>query len=1000
MDNNKFHLAYSIDNQHIAQRIDQHLSRVGIELDHIKVTHEVDETPLQEQLKTAPNFVFILVSTNFFKNVNCMNRSLFMLQELTMNDRVQPIIIDGREQIEGTNSFENVPTEFDRITHVIRYMNFWQDNYLDLRKERRQTPNDKLEAFDEHLKVIRSISSEMGDFLKLLKNTNYWTYEQLTQNSFQIFFQAINKPGLHDALKQAIANGEIPKATAPLDAPSPVENVAVQEVTPPTETPIEKEENSLVNILLQEDEPEVKTETPTPPSQEETIIEETEKVIEGDLNKDDSTEPESEVKEETTETKPIEVPSFIPEVAQKDDDELLRISEKKLKKKGKKPLLDKLIEHRKKEILPKEQKIETVENTIKKEQTSTNTPENKIKDLTPVESNEKDEVFENAINKIIDEETKLESEVENIEEDESTKSNVRSHPILDEIFHDDDEELDSDDMIGSFTLSNSSTSKQEKKEIVKLNWQEQLTKANDLIEKGKLYAGLNLIRKATEENEDNAELKYQYAVNLINGGENNKAARRELEKVIQLDPNHIDAYIHLSNLAVKEGDYLLSKNYLEKALEIDNRNADLYYQLGILTTTKFPDLQDQAANYFKLSIKIDGSNPDAHYRYGLILDEHLKKPKKAMRQFEITKQLQSDHRFVSYDLALMYYRFGEFKKASKYYKQACKINPELKTETNDRAFLGAVESGAIADATASLDDLFQDLSDSPAEEKEILTSNNPSTNEVHNTITFTDQAPQRNENFEKVVLISGATSGIGKATATIFARNGYRLILTGRRSDRLAEVKADFEKNYPTEVQTLNFDVRKIDAAQAAIASLPEEWNSIDLLINNAGLAKGFEPIHEGKLDDWETMIDTNVKGLLYMTRLISPGMVARRKGHIINVCSTAGHEVYPNGNVYCATKHAVDALTKGMRLDFYKHGLRVSQVSPAHVEETEFARVRFDWDVERAKIYEDFQPLRAEDVANTIYFIATQPAHVNIQDVLMMGRQQANSSNLDRSGR
>ncbi|MDA8972244.1 SDR family NAD(P)-dependent oxidoreductase [bacterium] len=262
------------------------------------------------------------------------------------------------------------------------------------------------------------------------------------------------------------------------------------------------------------------------------------------------------------------------------------------------------------------------------------------------------------------------------------------------------------------------------------------------------------------------------------------------------------------------------------------------------------------------------------------------------------------------------------------------------------------------------------------------------------------EATSQNENFDKVVFISGATSGIGKATAAIFAQNGFRLILTGRRTDRLAEIKADFEENYPTEVQTLDFDVRKIAQAQTAIAGLPKGFNSIDLLINNAGLAKGFDPIHEGKLVDWETMIDTNVKGLLYLTRLISPRMVARKKGHIINVCSTAGHEVYPKGNVYCATKHAVDALTKGMRLDLYKYGLRVSQVSPAHVEETEFARVRFDWDEERAKIYEDFQPLRAEDVANTIYFIATQPAHVNIQDVLMMGRQQANSSNLDRSGR
>lgn len=985
MENNKFHLAYSIDNQDVAQKIDQHLSIVGIELDHIKVSHQADETPLQEQLKTAPNFVFLLISTNFLKNVNCMDRSLFMLQELTMNNRVQTIIIDGREPIEGTNSFENVPTEFDRMTHVIRYMNFWQDHYLDLRKERRATPNDQLEAFDENLKVIRSISAEMGDFLKLLKNSNYWTYEQFTRHNYQLFFQAINNPGLHDALKQAIPNGEISSATAPLAAPNPIEKVKDQEVEPPVEVPTEKDDDSLLNILVGEDDPEVKMETPPPPIEKEKVAEETDEVTEENIDQNQITESASE----STKSESIEIPSLNPEVVQKNDDELLRISEEKLKQKGKTPLLEKLIEHRKKDAQTAKENNEAL--NVKTEQTAPDSPIEKTNDSTPVDSNDNDDVFEDAINKVIEEETQIEHKIE-----ESTKENVRSHPILDEIFHDDDEELDSDDMVGSFTLSNSSASKPEKKEVAKLTWQEQLDKANKLIEKGKLYAGLNLIRKAKEEEEDNPELKYQYALNLIKADENHKAARRELEKVISLDPNHLDAYLQLSSLAEKKGDYLLSKNYLEKALEIDPKNADIYYKLGILTTTRFPDLQDQAANYFKLSIKIDDSNPDAHYRYGLILDEHLKKSKKAMRQFEITKDLQSDHPFVSYDLALMHYRFGEFEKASKYYQQACNINPELKTETNDRAFLGAVESETIAGTTSNLDDLFQDSSESSSEEKE----ENPPHQEASKTFTAEDKLPRRNENFEKVVFISGATSGIGKATATIFARNGYRLILTGRRSDRLANVKADFEKNYPTEVQTLNFDVRKFDDAQAAIASLPEKWNSIDLLINNAGLAKGFEPIHEGKLEDWETMIDTNVKGLLYLTRLVSPGMVARRKGHIINVCSTAGHEVYPNGNVYCATKHAVDALTKSMRLDFYKHGMRVSQVSPAHVEETEFARVRFDWDVERAKIYEDFQPLRAEDVANTIYFIATQPEHVNIQDVLMMGRQQANSSNLDRSGR
>ena len=272
--------------------------------------------------------------------------------------------------------------------------------------------------------------------------------------------------------------------------------------------------------------------------------------------------------------------------------------------------------------------------------------------------------------------------------------------------------------------------------------------------------------------------------------------------------------------------------------------------------------------------------------------------------------------------------------------------------------------------------------------------------EISTPVTVKATQPSRNENFEKVVLITGATSGIGKATASLFAQNGFRVILTGRRADRLASLKEEFENKFPTAIETLVFDVRKIDDAQAAIASLSEDWNSIDILINNAGLAKGFDPIHEGKLEDWNTMIDTNVKGLLYMTRFISPSMVARRKGHIINVCSTAGHEAYPKGNVYCATKHAVDALTKGMRLDLYKHGLRVSQVSPAHVEETEFAKVRFDGDEERAKIYEDFKPLRSVDVANTIYFIATQPDHVNIQDVMLMGKQQANSQNVDRSGR
>jgi len=253
----------------------------------------------------------------------------------------------------------------------------------------------------------------------------------------------------------------------------------------------------------------------------------------------------------------------------------------------------------------------------------------------------------------------------------------------------------------------------------------------------------------------------------------------------------------------------------------------------------------------------------------------------------------------------------------------------------------------------------------------------------------------------RIAFITGATSGIGAASAKEFAKAGYNLILTGRRKEKLSKIKEKLSYKYGVEIKTLSFDLRDPKETEKAWNSLPKNWQSkIAILLNNAGGAKGKDPIHEGRLDHWEQMIDTNIKGLLYITRLISPVMVNNKKGHIINICSTAGHEVYPKGNVYCATKHAVDALTKGMRLDLHQYGIRVAQISPAHVEETEFALNRFDGNKAKSKIYEDFNPLTSKDVAKTILFVASQPKHVNIQDVLMMGTQQASSYVIDRSGR
>jgi len=254
--------------------------------------------------------------------------------------------------------------------------------------------------------------------------------------------------------------------------------------------------------------------------------------------------------------------------------------------------------------------------------------------------------------------------------------------------------------------------------------------------------------------------------------------------------------------------------------------------------------------------------------------------------------------------------------------------------------------------------------------------------------------------MKKKILITGATSGIGLATARCFAQRGHDLILTGRRTEKLEAIRQQLDVGESVDIGILAFDVRDPEACQEAVALLQEKNFHIDILINNAGLAKGYDAIHEGKWEDWNQMIDTNIKGLLYMTRLISPLMVERKAGHIINVCSIAGKEVYPKGNVYCATKHAVDALTKATRLDLHEFGIKVSQVSPGHVEETEFAAVRFDGDQEKSAIYGDFNPLTARDVAETIYFMASQPAHVNIQDIVMFGTQQANGNYINRSGR
>ncbi len=251
--------------------------------------------------------------------------------------------------------------------------------------------------------------------------------------------------------------------------------------------------------------------------------------------------------------------------------------------------------------------------------------------------------------------------------------------------------------------------------------------------------------------------------------------------------------------------------------------------------------------------------------------------------------------------------------------------------------------------------------------------------------------------MKRIALVTGASAGFGKASAMLLAKNEFDIITTGRRKENLDALEKTIRAETSADVLSLAFDIRDQEAVNAACKSLTGKWKNVDVLVNNAGLAAGLSHIHEGEVDDWERMIDTNIKGLLYITRQISPGMVARGSGHIINIGSIAGKEAYENGNVYNATKYAVDGLTQAMRIDLVDYGIKVTAINPGAAD-TEFSKVRFKGDQEKAdKVYEGFTPLYAEDIAETILFVVTRPPHVNIDDLLIMPTSQARTRKIYR---
>lgn len=837
-------IAYCIDNIKIAEEIERQLSRAPYTFDHFYCKRSTSEDPLSNQLRSKRGTILLIISDNFLKSAQCMNNSLRLLQERS-ND-ILPIIVDGQSRDEQTGAWSSTPTHFDRVSDIIKYINYWQDQYLDLRKQKRQVHDMDEERFNEHLRVMREISGEIGEFLRTLRNLPYLSYEEFTNNKFEAFFRYTNDDNAWRNFRE-------------LPALEPMRVNAATEVAEPD---FNISDIPGINLLEK---------SPVTPMQEEPVHQ-SEPIVEAPQPVSHNT---FEFVQEALDT-PVKAEIPQPE-----------------------------------SVLPAEPLL--------------NTPH--------------------------------------------TNGLAKTEAAPDE------------------------------RQI-----QSWIEESGDSARTGNALEALNFLAGLLEKYPNINALRYHYALLLAQHTEHFTESVNQLEVVLESEPENEDALMLMGQLAELKQDFLLAKNSYEKVLDGNDENAQAFYRLGMVTIAAFPDQTEQATKYFKKAAKYDPENLDALYRYASLLAEDEDEADKAIKQFKKLLEAQPEHPFANYDLALLYHQEGKNENAREHYLRAIKLNPELKTPENDALFEYKIPAATIVPvaATATIDphfavDTIELLKQNIAQLENML--------KQQEAVQLQQQqqpepAPPSRIGEGKTVLITGATAGIGRATAEFLAEHGFRLILTGRRKNRLDELAEHLEEEFSTEIKTLHFDVRNVEEVNQAIENLEENWRSIDVLINNAGKAKGFSPIQKGELRHWEEMIDTNLKGLLYMTRAVTPHMVQRGQGHIINIGSIAGKEVYPNGNVYCATKFAVDALTRGMRLDLVNHNIRVSQVTPGHVEETEFALVRFDGDAEKAKIYEGFKPLTSHDIANAIYYILTCPPHVNVQDIVIMGTQQASATVINRSGR
>lgn len=837
-----------------------------------------------EVLKENDGKVILIISDNFLKTEACMNAALPFIQTLEQSKRLLIVSADG-VTTDAYGITKYTTTSFDRVSQVIQYMNFWQEKFLEVRAVSRNTDNQ----LNDKSKVVRNISTEVGEILRLIRPLDNFQLKELEQNGYSALVNKLNfsKGESNGEALPSVSDEKISQpsfhSSLNTDNADLVSNGHSRSNGNGLQNGFKKEVKNIEELLVVNDAP-----------KEEHLAQNASLSSSDILNH----------------SLPLTLESLI---ENNDSHSLPTITDKEER------LLN-LKSSAELHVTNSRDHLETIENLphfidstdyLKKEEKvkHTNHATHDYQIHTPEKVIEMENHFEHS--NVIENETKV---IEHTHVEEPKEVSNEAIPIVSEpsvIHH----------------------------EVIHTSEVSPLT-ANSSIEE-----------------------RFKYANALVDSKQYDDALE-QLDIIVGEDRTYVNAYMLSAYIAEQKGDYSLSQSALEKVTLLQPHYPGIYFKLGKLTEEHLPKQLKKAGRFYKEAINVEPENYLAHWNYyrfnqknkELLAISHEPSELNAQSSQLIAElkhivSLKPDFGDAHFELAQQYLKLGDIVNANASYNLAAEASPSLKSE--------------------------------------------------HNDLTFKLPEPIKPKNDNGIiVLITGGTSGIGKATADIFAKAGYRVIITGRREERLENLTKELFEAHDNYNLALNFDVRDNAQVEKALGQLTEDWRNIDILINNAGLARGLAPIQEGLLSDWDAMIDTNIKGLLYITRVVAPIMVAKNSGHIINICSIAGKEVYPNGNVYCATKAAVDTLTRSMRVDLFKHNIRVSQIAPGLVEDTEFSLVRFHGDAERANIYTDIIPLNAGDIADTIYYMATRPAHVTIQDVLIMPTQQAGANFYNRNGR